>query len=269
MGLLLLCACDQVFGLNDVEVRDGPPPPPPVCPAIGAPLHLSTTSHLVPGAHGCAQYTESRDANLSMMQCSGVIWGGPIDGTLTAIDLPALQLPFHYEAPRLAPEGKVLFVRKVNRISPPSNDFELFIFDGTTWTQTPVSLPSAGTGDLSSPTSAPNRTMMYADAIATLEELADDGTNTWSMTQTYAAGALGLLSPTTPGLSTDGLRMVITGYPPNGSITVFYSDRMVRTDRFAAAVPIDNVPGGPFPFLTDNCDRLYVDTNNDIIYVSQ
>ena len=141
----------------------------------------------------------------------------------------------HYEMPRPSPEGDLLIAREGDGLN--GYDYVAFANVAGAWTATPITLPSLPrTGFLSQPSAAPSRHMLFVDAINTLEELVDDGTDTWTVIATYDARALGgVATPATPSLSGDGLRMVLTGYPSGGSISCAVRGARPRDGHVPAA----------------------------------
>jgi hypothetical protein len=131
----------------------------------------------------------------------------------------------------------------------------------------PVS-QTAGTR-LSTPTSAPQRHLVYIDGMM-LFELVGDGVN-WSLHDSYpVAGSLGVTMIVGISLSPDGLELVGSGYVSPSSV-VFYSDRASLADRFGPARTIDTRFDGALstPYLSSNCAELYFETLERVLYMKQ
>ncbi len=272
--LLVLAGCNQAFGLKPTGLIDAPsstvgdaaPDGPPVCPTM-PPMEVNSNAQILAGAQGCAWYSESRAANLAMIECNGAILAAPIGGTFSPlVIMPPAGSPTLI-APRLSADGQLLTVKAVNNVLAMSK-FALYRSTAGTWTQVQVTLPDAsGAAQLSVMAVGSEHRMLYADGQGLLEELIDDGSLTWAAIQSVDHTAVA--SPSDPYLSPDGLRAVYSGYPGSVGFTIVFATRAGVGDPFGLVLPITNAAPAGGAFLTDDCGRLYFDLNNDISYATR
>lgn len=254
--VLVLGACNQVFGLQETRLRDGDVgtggepiiDAPFMCPPSGPPSYTGS-GHLWSDRH-CRSYSISADGKMAAAQCSdtGSIETGPAHGALApGSGLPSVS---QFDYPRLSPEGNELFVHS-------SSDLRIYHLNGSTWTQT-GSLPRPSGGDIlaSVPSMGPDRRVMLYGGQS-IYEYANTGTGWTAVGAPYDLGAIGGFS-SIKGLELlpDGLRFVF--YGNNANFGTYYMERTSLTARFGSAVRISGLPS-PYgdDFLTPNCGVAY------------
>ena len=279
---LLVCGCDQVFGLqlpHEADARlqffDAPGDAPFACPPIGSTPQFSALVHPVI-SQDCVEYTSSPSAALATAYCNGSAGGGsigegPVDHAMIAIpNLVATAATYLH--PRLAPEGDQLFTERYG-----ASGLAVAIFQraGTAWTQASVvdhigTAPVMGAFRFGTPTRGPARRMLVTDQAvgALIYELAFDG-NAWQVDLTHdpvsELGVASVFQP--PSLSPDGLRILFSVL--NGEFHTMYSDRATIHDPFRTAVRLVGVPDILDGFLTEDCSRVYFSSVGTVFYVQQ
>lgn len=272
LGLVALCACNQVFGLDGTRVApagDALPDAPPKCPMIGMTPAFSHPSTVVI-SNGCTAYYVSERHDFALADCNVVMQGPPDSTMLTAAMLPSSA----YREPRLDPEGTAaLFLQEDGGGAP--LEWDVLGYDGATWANImtlPMAAVSTG-GDYYLAFGAPSRWASGAHVIAqrndgALVEFAASGGN-WSsgtVISTLGMSGAGLIGAS---LTPDGQRMVFSA--PSG---IYYSDRTSIDGTFGTATRIE-VMGLPqdqvfAPFLTEDCGKLYyADTSGTVYVVAQ
>lgn len=265
--LLALCACNQVFGLEETGLRDGAGIDAPFsCPPLGTPPAFNRSLYQLPG-RGCRELTLSPSTGRMTGLCypgtatgTSFIGEGPIDGELTPI-LTAVP-PQSFFAPRLTPDGQRLFVIKYDSSLTSEQEYTR---TGSGWMLTnpapfrngPISTFAEG-----------NRVLIQR--TAGWEELVESN-GTWSFERTHTHDQLGVSSMSQVNMSLDGLRLVFTGAPIGGyEGAPYYADRDSVTDLFRTAVPHEGVPlTFNLTFMTKDCGRLYLHGLDRMFYVQQ
>ena len=256
--VLVVCACNQTFGLHDTQRPPGDAAPR--CPATGTPPVFRAAFHQVTD-QWCREYSPSQDADLAMAICNdggSRLESGPVDQPLAPLDLVQLAgCDFFNAYPRLAPEGDHAFLNAAGlncALAP--GWYELARVDATWAVLGPIGLQANET--LSSVTRAPHRHAMLAKAGA-LHEIVqrDDGSFDDSL-QPYPLTDLGItMLGGDSNLSPDGLRLVLRNITSDDRGTLYYADRATITDRFGMPVPQPDWPDASDALITDSCGRLY------------
>ena len=144
----------------------------------------------------------------------------------------------------------------------------------------------------STPTRGPVRAAVFsgqdAQLGAVLIEIESSGSG-WVEKRRTPVEMLGVSSVDEPHLSADGLRLVFVSYgggvvvggggqeadPPTMDPTspdqpVYYADRASRDEPFGMARPLMTVPGFvQWPYLTEDCGRIYFSALNTVFYLRQ
>jgi len=277
-GLLALCACNQVLGIDrTTHPLDAGIDAPFACPAIGKAPRFSTTPVMLQ-APLCQQYTISHAADIALAYCdtprsSSLVEQGNVDGDLHPVPelTPGLA---SYTRPRVSPEGDQLVTLVFGTTS---DGFVRYRRSGTSWTAdaAPFTMPSQITVNdqvvlLSTPSRGPNRRMLALLNPARIDELSDDGTDTLGFVREYTLANLGLMEIDGPMLLPDGLRAVLRGVSVDGTkVGVWYMDRPSITSDFGAPQLLSGIPDVTDPFLTEDCGRIYFSTAGSIWYAQQ
>jgi len=278
-SLVLVCACNQVFGVDhttrvpgvggiDAQYFDAPADAPFACPALGVVPQFKRGLRQI-DADGCVQYT--RSDTLATALCTGIVMQGPVDGPLTAIpDLGLCSLSAG--TPVLSPEGDQLYISAYDWATYTSQPFRVYDRQGDGSWQRGADLPMAPTSSISTVTRGPDRHILYwqyGAAGANIEEWAN-GTGTWKQVAVHGAAEHGLAAIFFVWLGSDGLRAIIQG-DVRGSSTpqLFYTDRAAVGAAFNMAVPMTGVPLVNDAFMTDDCGRIYMSGLSSIFYEQQ
>jgi len=274
-ALLLLCGCNQVFGLretiaNDAQLFDAPPDAPYACPAAGAQPQFSKVLQQSL-AKNCISYTTSPTADRAVAYCLDLdaIADGPVDGDLQLAEMPA---PDKLDWPRLTPEGDETWARRRGSTA----TFAVYRWESEhRWTHVrDLAISNTGRDDIITAPSrrvgGKRRFLRHAFSEFKVYEYEDDGTTT-SVVRTYdIAGDLGVYFVQFPNLDADGLRLVFVGQAPTSNITqTFYADRARLADSFSSASALGTAPVAYDPFLTPDCSRLYTSGLGSIFYAPQ
>ncbi|HEX5060800.1 MAG TPA: hypothetical protein VFV99_15635 [Kofleriaceae bacterium] len=274
-ALLLLCGCNQVFGLretiaNDAQLFDAPIDAPFTCPDPAMQPQFSKILHQVI-TKNCQAYMTSPESNRAVAYC--VDMDVVVDGVIDAEPQPATLTPVgQYDWPRLTPEGDEIWVR--DRRVPPT--FAVFQWQSDhTWAHVRdlvianvarddyITAPSRKVG-------GKRRFVRLAFSEFKLYEYDDDGTTTTPIRSYNLQLDLGVDFASFPNLDASGLRLVFVGQTTGTSFTqTFYASRASIDDSFSPAKPLLAAPLAYDPFLTPDCSRLYTSGLGSIFYAQQ
>jgi len=274
--LLLLCACNQIFDLHKTKLRfpDGAAKADPMCTDGSLPA-FGVASRVVI-ANQCTSYSPAESIDLAMSSC-GYIFAGAIDSDTTS----ALQLPSsngdYFSDGRLAPEGDRLIARRFNMLQQ-AQGYELFVSSNGVWTHDKTLPFSVSTVvDVGMPSRFdPGAHVMMRQTDGKLHERVDDGSNTWPERAAYDAGMLTgdtsayvMMASLTP----DGRRMVFKAnlLGGDGPTHIMYVERSSIDVAFSGPGQALDVPGqvgSNWPYLTENCGKLYY-SDLSTIYVAE
>ncbi len=277
--LLLVCGCNQVFGLNETTAIDAlspeslpPPPPPPECPAIGVvPAFRSRTTQLT--APGCISYTVS--ATHAMGVCAGEVSRGDRDQGLSPVTIT--PRPAYIVDTRLDPSlDRFLLTTTVFDQGRTNLVFlEYQLQPNGDWLGAPGYTLGQIASGISTPSVGPDRLAVYGGTAGALVEIHDDGTGAgWVGRTDYVIPevmAMGRVI-TQPSLSADGRRLmfvVADDFTQDLGI-VYYADRASVSDPFVTAHAVDSLPAGiAWPHMTADCGRLYYAALGTVFYAEQ
>ncbi len=270
LALLVLCSCNQIFGLQ--KTNPAYYDAPFTCPMPGGTPSFASLVHQAV-AQKCLGYTISTARGVGMAACYDSTLRprpseGPIDGmlaTVTGLD-DTIAAPTYM---RLSPEGDEAIGAYIDAGTCTFRTYQRQS-DGS-WLRGPDLGTSTNNLEYSTPTRRPNRHMLETGTgDKALHELVETAPGTWSEIASYSESELGMLGPSYPELSPDGLRLVLSGTSSSGmTLVVFYSDRPTIADRFRTTVPLAGVPPASDPFLTEDCARVYFSSLGTIAYVQQ
>jgi hypothetical protein len=255
LGLVALCACNQIFGLdstkvsNTMDVR-----PPPMCPPIGqTPTFTQPASVLL--SNNCSAVIVDAKETFALADCSVVEQGPP--NMLTMANVPT-----GYQSPRLEPEGTAAFFEKFDSMGVPL-EWDLLTYDGSSWGN-PMTLPMLAfsmTSDYYTHFGAPSQATGGAHVIGQrndgmLVEFSSTDPTSWSQVGVISTLGPAAVNVVAASLTPDGRRLVFAA--PGG---IYYSDRQTIGDQFAPAtqLAIMGLPSvdGSLPYLTGDCGDLY------------
>jgi hypothetical protein len=287
LAIVMLTACDRVFGLVSAQLADGPPPDgPPHCPVMpGAPPKFSPVLHQSV-ARDCSFYTTSDVEDLATALCTDPMTGqlepdsGSIDLSLSKITLNSQFARASIASLKLAPGTDDLWVVQSDANNPANSEVAVFArSDATTWAwrSTVFALPSAAI-TTSPPASTPTgRHVLVLTLSNTITEWKEISPGSWMPVHSYNVVDLGVLQILSDVfLSRDGLRMSFIGQVQTGIDNPYAICDAERTDAdspFGQAHPIEGAPLSPgfdvqFPFLTHDCGRLYFNALGQIMYLN-
>jgi hypothetical protein len=270
LGLVVLCACDSLFGIRDTHLtHDLPVDAPFACPTSGPPVFSHALQQLV--ELDCRSFTAAELGGLAAMWCSGGDFGVDASSVLVVgslengQDMTVIEMTnFLYLDVIIDPEGDEIFTftQETNYV------VGELARTGTTWAPgTPPALPFIwnGSDDVTSPTKRPDRRMLYYRWAPDLMwyELQETAPGTWITERAHPE-----LGPylENPRLTADGLHLVGN----SGTDTIVYAGRTSLGGDFDPPVQITTVPAaGRYPSLTDNCSRLYFWGLNSVFYAQQ
>lgn len=277
-ALTLMCACNQVYGIETTALFDGTPADAPFqCPqdASAPQFKRLLTQYL---ARNCGEYTLSRVTGRAVAACYDVqgIVQGNIDGDLDS--LVSLINPASggsVRRPRLSGDGEELWVQKYD----PTLSYFVEIYKrgaGEVWSSVGAAPSPAGLQpeEHTSVTSAgPNGRMFLitGNLGRELVEYRETGT-TWSIVRTYDPMVdLGVTSVTAPWLSADGRRMMVTtsSATTNNMQVLHYGWRASIDVAFTTLTPLPTTPPSYDAFLDTDCGRLYVSGLASVFYAQQ
>lgn len=262
--LVVLCGCNQTFGLHRTQPVDGPSPDAPFhCPPIGtAPAFSRLIRQSV--FQDCDHLTISPDSGIAMAECfapMSFIGSGPIDGQLA----PVAELSPALRYPRLSPDGNELLLQL--------SSTAIGVFErGSSGAWSLGAQITIVAGDqFSTPTRAPRHLILATRLDNLVHELVEDPAG-WTEVASYPWATLGVTDMQGLDLSPDGFRLVFTGTAgTNLDYQMLYADRPSQDARFGPAVPIAGAPVEYDPFLTEDCSRLYFGSNDlmQVLYLQQ
>lgn len=282
---LCLCACNRVLGLSatheidahppsDAQYFDAPADAPFACPPAGIVPAYAKLLHQV-NDQMCQQYTISSDAHLVVAACYLPSYGnmiGPLDGELAPLVVTTQYTAIYY--PAIAPEGDRIYAEVYDPSSMTYLLTTLLANGDSTWQDGVVqTLPFAfGSSDqLGVPSRGPQRRAFYAHmADTTWHDLVETTPDTWSDVRSYSASDLGVMYLYEAQLSGDALRLVGLAAPMgSSSYQVMYASRAQPSDPFPPMQPLAVPQGATYPFLTDDCSRVYFAGLGSTLYVQQ
>lgn len=283
IALLLLCACNEVFGLRETVVVGGTPDAPFACPLDKPPQYAAQLRQVV--TQECSDYTTVADpgVDLAVATCAAPINDrkvstGTRDSMLTPVQgivYDCVALECQYYTPRLSPDGTRLYVRVDGRddIRPVSTWFDEYHPSGAGWNRVGrLSFANRINDWISNiardPSGGERVVLLRADV---LEEWTYDGV-TWTGSHMYPSGSI----------SPPYIRSVMLS-PDSLHITVLATDDIVvapvvlwgRRDNvgqlFGALSPIPElpVPSDYTVYTSADCGRAYFSGLETIFYAQQ
>lgn len=271
---LALCACgdDAAHHAADAPAIDAAarPCPASVVPGFGGPPHVVMYGE-------CELYATDVSGALAVASCSdGSVRAGPVNGLL---DIQTFDPPGSYVMPRLAPDGRELFVIRGDRFG---LEVDAFVPDPSTpnaWHAPVMQVLPAASG-LSAPTArlagAARRLIATTDRGGLQEWTSADATWTQFGAPLATADLAGVTPIGAPSITADGRRVVFAGQRGSGAPAIYYLDRADVARPFAAQAPAkiyDGTGRRPprTPFMTTDCQTLYFSrsdaTTADVAYV--
>ncbi|MGE5184665.1 MAG: hypothetical protein ACM31C_21485 [Acidobacteriota bacterium] len=279
-SLVLACACNQTFGLNETRLRDASAPDaPPSCPTQGAPL-FSSVVHQIVFQH-CIDYTLSRSAGRALALCADP--GGPgyhvADGPL---DMPlspsaGLETLTYLDGAVLEPDGNAALV---------------YAYDGTSAAWRRYVRDNAGQWTLAATFALPAMAItapttgatphIFGKPTSTFEEYVADGNGGWTVAGTYTLQQLGVTANADhPTWTSDGLQLLLYDQLANNEFAIAYTQRASLADRFGPVTYLDSLAAyarndstetaayGGVGAMTDDCGRFYFSALSSVFYVQQ
>lgn len=271
-ALLLASACNQTFGLErtklvDARYFDVGIDAPFACPALGETPEFARTLHqsvLQP----VSEYTTSSVT----MRATGIsyegIMEGPVDDVMTvAFGNPGCLACEQFTSPRLTPEGDGIYGVVVSMIG---YSVELYRRVDQTWMSVQKFPNVSVLGDISSVTRGPTRHLITSGSAGDFREyeITDDG-GASELPVGYTETDLGVLSPRSPMLTADGLRLVFIATTSMMTEAMYYTDRDSISGRFSTARELVGVPVVAGAYLTEDCSRIYLSGLGSVFYAQR
>jgi hypothetical protein len=269
--LILLCGCNQVFGLtetspSDAQFYDAHTRQPPHCPALGESLVFSPILHQL--HYDCSQYSESTDANLSVAMCRAADqiqpFSGPREGPFTPItELPQRTSEFDVSGPQLDPEGDMLMISTFDLTNIVAA-IRVYHRAGDTWIRdADVPNAPARTSNISR---GPDHRILGTNGTSDVVELSSTS-GSWQQVLTHTKAMLGVPSVGAIWLSADALRIVFVAnaFDVAENRSIMYADRATKNDLFGVARPLA-LPVVDDAFITEDCGRIYFSGLRSIFY---
>jgi len=262
--ILVLGACNQVYGLEPTVLSLGDAHAPFRCPEDDSPPQFSPQLKQVL-VRPCYGYTVST-RDLAAAWCDdgieSTVETGPVDGDLTPISLPLTAAgAYAHQNPALAPEGDLLLARQVRGIDDYVDSAYRLVDGAWQWESDVLNPP--GYGDFFGvPSAAPDRRLLVTRQYpGVLSELAESG-GVWTEIATRPIAELGARAPVQ--LSPDGLRAIFIDQQ-----RVMYARRETKADPFTNAELVPTAPRIIGAFMTADCGRLYFSELGSIWYAEQ
>lgn len=264
--VLLLCGCNQIYGLKetgqqDAAFFDAPADAPYACPAIGTTPRFAPqlTQFLV---QRCESYSVVKSGR-AVARCKDdnetdrVFVGNVGERLEPAVGVDMLGATM----PRLTQDGEHLVIREPNKI----NVVRVAVYDRKTdgtWER--GADPPFGSKVKAIGTLSDDNRMIITSLDDTLLHEWMLGETGWQplATQTPSVPSTGDVVYTA-SLTPDGLRLVATV-----NVRVLYSDRATTAAPFRAFEPLDGAPHVVDVSLNDDCSRLYAAGLGSVFYAN-
>ena len=272
---VMLCACNQVYGLEPTATRDAayfdaPIDAPFSCPPLGAPLAFSPKLSQL--ALDCAFYTASTTKNVALASCRDAadvlhVSIGPVDGPFTPLAAVGTPTPsLELSQPQLAFDGD-LFLLHGYDISSNVSEVRVYRDAGGTWVRGgDFPAPLAVT---TNPSRAPGRRVVYQLAPTDVREMYENADETWSPGPAHPVAMLGVPDARVMWLSPDARRML---FAVNAQSTetayLAFTERASTADSFGPHTRLD-LPLVFDPFILEDCSRIYFSGLRSVFYAQQ
>jgi len=268
--VVLLAACNQVYGLDPTVLVDAvPPDAAPSCDrelAFGPQLHQAVYQR-------CNSYTIAVDTQRALAVCTSDLRRypaeGPRDAPLEEVVVEGFD-PTVLLTPQLFPEGdRAVFTRPLANLLP---EFVVYKRRNGAW-QIAYTLLAADYDDsIGTPSRRPNAHIMHSRPnTGAVDEYVEAAPDVWTLVRSYTPAELGTISLYTPfNLTPDGLHVVFLAYLPGGEIVVLHAQRDSVDTPFGPGVPVMGIPrSAGTPFMTHDCGRVYLSGLSSIFYAQQ
>lgn len=260
--MLALAGCNQVYGLDATQLRDGAAPDAPFACTSAAPQFRGTPVPVIASSNSdlARFYSISLDRRIAVTLRAGTLYEGPGDSDQLRGAMLMPPPPAAFNSPRLSPEGDELFL--VHPESPATASIVRYARSGDVWIRQPSPAFTVPTSqpEISIPTRkdlGPRHVVVTVGAM--MREYIETAPDVWSLTTTYAPSDFGTMNILVPNLSADGLRIVFQGQGI-ADATLYYATRERIDARFGMAVDANPFFGNPRlldPYLLEDCSRLY------------
>lgn len=265
--VLLVCGCNQVFGLRDTRVVDAayfdaPVDAPFACPPSGTALHVSPIVHqldvllckdFIVAGDRAAGWCADLDAGAPQ------IFEGPREGPLAV----AAGIGAGYSQPRLSPDGSELLVYYATTMG-----VGLALFDrgsDGTWTLDPdPTIPIIAGDRIGTMARGPTGDRVIIRSNDGLGHEWEHEGHAWNEIRTHSSSDLGVGSFLQLNMTPDGLHAIVQGSGP-----LYVVDRTAPGQPFHAAAPIDGLAELGDVVMTDDCGRFYFEALNTAFYAQQ
>jgi hypothetical protein len=261
--LVLLCACDQLFGLQttiqiDAQFFDAPADAPFACPPIGTTPQYNPYVTLI-AANGCVMYSPSFGTGHGVGLCDGDIYEGPFEGPMKLVVANSDPNSF-LDLPRLSLDGKHLYVRKTSFSTGVTSILAYASDSNGNWTPAPSpGLPAQPNLWFSTFVRAVDgdRVMLSTPGGGTLDEWTNAG-GAWHQLATHPATELGVQSVDVTTITSDGLRLLFRDASVLDEDPQLYSDRPDQSSPFRPGQPLAGVPPRlGDATMADDCSHVF------------
>lgn len=273
VALLVLCACNQVFGVKDtrqVDARffDAPADAAWGCPPLGQPpvldpqLHQDILqwcmSYSIAGGHAVASCHEPSDF-------FDIYEGAPDQTLAPAPGVPANAGDDVYDQPRLSSDGSELYVRHYNYSTNVQETLMYTRGAGGAWVPgTPPPFGQNANDNQSTIVAGSTGDRTFISNNLAIEEWVHEATG-WRDAGSIPIASL--LPTQAVGLNPiDPLRLLVSGYDRH----TYYTDRLDVGSPYRSAIRITELPDyASDAAMTPDCGRVYIAGLHSIFYVRQ
>lgn len=271
LPLLLVAACNQVYGLDPTQiVADAAPDAAPAC---SPELVYRPQFHQVIYQR-CTSYSFARDVDRALAFClpedaPAFIGEGRVDSMLARVTVEGVASPVR--EPRISPEGDRMFLLRATAAG--VTGFAVYHRDATAWRYA-YDLPVIGDYDdaVGVPSARPNARFMHSRPNAgVVDEYVEEAPDTWRLWHSYPAADFDTISLYTQfNLTADGLHVIYQAFALDSTIVVRHAWRDDIGAQFRKTLPIMGVPRGTVDgVMTPDCGRLYFSGLSSIFYAQQ
>lgn len=259
-ALLLLCACNQVYSLDETQARTDARAL--ACPPIGETPQFESGLRYV-FSRNCINYSFLPPYGTAIAICFETSLQVTVEiGTAGADDLAATSLPavplMDRHIARLGHDGEHLYAQAATKML-------VFRRAGTDWVYEEDLPRFAANFDTLAPIVNDNgrdRAVVGVEDGTKLVELVRD--STWTEVAVHPAAELGTTVMRQITITSDGLRIIYVG-----DDATYFSDRPRLDAPFRPGTKLTGLARNVEAFMTDDCARVYVAGVGSVFYAEQ
>jgi hypothetical protein len=260
--LLVVCACNSIYGLDATRLQDGAgPDAPAVC--LNGPLAFDPQVRQIV-FDDCTDYTFAGGKAVALCDLFSVtqrLAEGPIDQALETVGITPHRQGSEIVMPRLTPEGELLVGQRI--IFGTSTILSIYTRGSDSWVwNRDLPIPDLNSEEYVGVPSRGSAHRMMIKRGSRVDEAIEGDSNTWTIVPRPFSdfGVQGIRGPI--NLSADGLRAVFLG---DGGMR--YAVR-AGVDAPFTSYPLD-VPLVTDAVLSEDCARLYFSGLESIFHVQR